>query len=73
MIITSPVGFDIVLTNVEATLKQRWHDSTLTQLWALILYQRCAMLKIRRRVLFHFQRWINVISTLAHNVETMLT
>ena len=38
----------------------------------LTLYQRCATLKIRRSILFHFQRWINVISTLIHNVETML-
>ena len=39
---------------------------------ALTLYQRCATLKIRRRILFHFQRRINVISTLIHNVETKL-
>ena len=37
--------------------------STLFQRPALRLYQRCATLKIRRRILFHFQRQINVIST----------
>ena len=46
--------------------------STLFQGWALTLYQRCVTLKIRRRILFHFQRRINVISTLIHNVETTL-
>ena len=39
---------------------------------ALTFYQRYATLKIRRRILFHFQRRINVISTLIHNVETTL-
>ena len=53
---------------------QRCFDvvSTLFQRRAPTLYQRCATLKIRRRILFHFQRRINVISTLIHNVETML-
>ena len=46
--------------------------STLFQRRALALYQRCATLKNRRRILFHFQRRINVISTLIHNVETTL-
>ena len=36
------------------------------------LYQRCATLKIRRRILFHFQCRINVISTLIHNVDLTL-
>ena len=39
---------------------------------ALTLYQRCATLKIWRRILFHFHRQINVFSTLIHNVETTL-
>ena len=88
-IITSPIGFNIALTNVDARLKQRCINvvptlcnvvstfcnvfSTLFQRYALTLYQRCAMLKIRRRILFYFQRRINVISTLIHNVETTLT
>ena len=87
-IITSPIGFNIGLTNVDARLKQRCINvvptlcnvvstlcnvvSTLFQRRALTLYQRCATLKIQRRILFHFQRRINVISTLIHNVETTL-
>ena len=47
--------------------------STLFQCRALTLYQPWATLKILLRVLFHFQRQINVISTLIHNVETMLS
>ena len=47
--------------------------STLFQRRGLTLYQRCATLKIRRRILFHFQRRINIISTFIHNVETTLT
>ena len=46
--------------------------STLFQGRALTLYQRCATSKICRRILFHFQRRINVIWTLIHNVETTL-
>ena len=50
--------------------------STLFQRRALTFYQRCATLKIRRRILFHFQRRISVISTLIHkqrwsNVEML--
>ena len=73
-IITIPIGFNIGLTNVDARLKQRCINavSTLFRRRALTLYQRCATLKIRRRILFHFQRRINVISTLIHNVETIL-
>ena len=80
-IITSPIRLNIGLTNVNARLKQRCIKvvptlcnvvSTLFQRRALTLYQRCVTLKIRRRLLFHFQRRINVISTLIHNVETML-
>ena len=79
-IITSPIGFNIDLTNVDARLKQRCINvvptlcnivstlcnvvSTLFQRRALTFYQRCATLKIWRRILFHFQRRINVISTL---------
>ena len=77
-IITSPIGFNIALTNVDARLKQRCINvvptlcnvvstlcnvvSTLFQRRALTFYQRCATLKIWRRILFHFQRQINVIS-----------
>ena len=80
-IITSPIGFNIALTNVDARLKQRCINvvptlcnvvSTLFQRRALTLYQRCATLKIRRRILFHFQRRINVISTLIQNVDPTL-
>ena len=72
-IITSPLELNIALTNVDARLKQRCINvvPTLFQRRALTLYQRCATLKIRRRILFHFQRRINVISTLIHNVETI--
>ena len=52
-IITSPTGFNIGLTNVDARLKQRCINvvSTLFQRWALTLYQRSATLKIRRWIL----------------------
>ena len=46
--------------------------STLFQRRSPTLSQRCAMLLIGCRILFHFQRQINVISTLIHNVETTL-
>ena len=81
IIITSPIGFNIVFTNVDARLKQHCINaistlcnvvSTLFQRRTLTLYQRCAMLKIRRQILFHFQRGINVILTLIHKVETTL-
>ena len=39
---------------------------------ALTLYQHCAVWKIRLRILFHFQRRINFISTLIGNVATTL-
>ena len=74
-IITSPIGFNIGLTNVDASLKQptlRNVVSTLFQSRTLTLYQLCAMLKIRHQILFHFQLRINVISMLIHNVETTL-
>ena len=80
-IITSPIGFNKGLTNGDARLKQHCINvvpslrnvvSTLFQRRALTWYQRCATLKIWRRILFHFQRRINVISTLIHNVETTL-
>ena len=76
LIITSPIEFNITLTYVDARLKQRCINvvttlcnaastlcnvvSTLFQRRALTLYQRCAPLKIRRRILFHFQRYFNV-------------
>ena len=76
LIITSPIEFNITLTYVDARLKQRCINvvttlcnvastlcnvvSTLFQHQALTLYQRCAMLKIRRRILFHFQHYFNV-------------
>ena len=71
-IITSPIGFNIGFTNVDTKLKQLCINvvSTLFQRRALTLYQRCTTLKIRRRILLHFQRRIDVISTLIHNVET---
>ena len=50
------------LCNIVSTLRNV--VSTLLQRRALTLYQRCATLKIWRRILFHFQRRINVISTL---------
>ena len=73
-IITSPIGFNIGLTNVDTRLKQLCINvvSTLFQRRALTLYQRCATLKIRRRILFHFQRRINVITTFIHNIKTTL-
>ena len=88
IIIRSPTGFNIALTNVDARIKQRCINvvptlcnvvstlrnivSTIFQHRALTLYQSCALLKIRHQILFHFQRRINVISTLIHNVETTL-
>ena len=72
-IITSPIGFNIALANVDARLKQRCisvvptlcnFTSILFQRRALTLYQRYATLKVQCRVLFHFQRRIKVISTL---------
>ena len=47
--------------------------STLFQRHGPRLYQRCATLKTRRQILFHFQRQINVTSTLIQNVEITLT
>ena len=80
-IITSLIGFNIALTNVDARLKQLCINLvpllcnfvlTLFQRRALTLYQRCETLKIRCRFLFHFQRRINFFSTLIHNDETTL-
>ena len=80
-VITSPIEFNIAFTNVDARLKQRCInviptlsnvDLTLFQRRALTLYQHCATLKIRRRILFHFQRRINVISTLIQKVKITL-
>ena len=53
LIVVTLCNVVLTLCNVVLTLFQ---GRTL-----LTLYQRCATLKIRRRILFHFQRWINVI------------
>ena len=62
-------------------MQQGWYNvistlcnivSTLFQRRTLTLYQRWAILKIQRRILFHFKRQINVVSTLIHNVERTL-
>ena len=58
------------LADVEATLQQRRYNVVSTSSTNVV--QRCATLKIWRRILFHFQRQINVISMLTHNVETTL-
>ena len=80
-IITSPIVFNIGLTNVDARLKQRCINVaptlrnvvlTLFQRRALMLYERYVTLEIRRRILFRFQRQINVISTLIHNIISTL-
>ena len=84
IIITSPIGFKILRRRqVETTLYQRCNNvlqrcfdvcnvvSMLFQRCALTLYQRCETLKIRCRILFHFQRPIYVISTLIQNVEML--
>ena len=47
--------------------------STLFQCNTPTLFQRCATLKNRRLILFHFQRQISVISILIHYVGTTLT
>ena len=74
-IITSPIGFNIALTNVDARLKQRRINVVpmlcnvvlkLFQHRVLKLCQSCATLKTQRWILLHFQRRINVISTLTH-------
>ena len=99
LLLTCHFCFDVTLTDIEATLKQRWDiviktskqrwndivqrwkmvaltlcnvDLMFFQSWTPILYQCCATLKIRFRILFHFQRWINVIWTVVYNVETKL-
>ena len=88
MLFTSQIGFDVALTNVEATLKQRWNDVvqywktvssmlrnidlTFFHCWTPTLYHCCATLKIRFRILFHFHRRINVVSTVIQNLETTL-
>ena len=75
LIFTSPIGFNIAFTNVGTRLKEHCSNvvptlynvartlcnvvSTLFQRRALTLYQNW-----KRRILFRFQRRINVISTL---------
>ena len=78
VLITSRTVFDTVFTNAVAMLKQL-RDKVASTLFSTLferrtptLYQPSVTLKIRRRILFHFQRRINVISMLIHNVETML-
>ena len=80
IIIRSPTGFNIALTNVDARIKQRCINvvptlcnvvSTLRNIVSTI-FQSCALLKIRHQILFHFQRRINVVSTLWINIETTL-
>ena len=74
--------------NVDARLKQRCINvlptlcNIVSTFWnfvlklfqrrALTLYQLCTTFKTRCRILFHFQRRINFISTLIHNVDPML-
>ena len=45
----------------------------LFQRQTLTLYQRCTTFKIRGRILLHFQRQINVTSTLIRNVKKTLS
>ena len=63
-------NFNLLVMNVPS--KHFNFVSTLFQRRTRTLYQRCATLKIRRRILFHFQFRIKVNSTLIHNVETTL-
>ena len=74
--------------NVILRLKQRWNDImqcwktvaltlsnvdlTLFQRWTPTLCQCCAMLKIRFRILLHFQRRIKVIWTVIFDIEATL-
>ena len=55
VLISSLTGFDIAFTNVETKLKQHRDKvvSTLFQGQTPMLYQRCATLKTRRRILIH--------------------
>ena len=67
----------LVLIQLLLMLRPSWNKvdkvvSTLSQRCTPTLYQGCATLKIWRRILFHFQRRVNFISTLIHNVETTL-
>ena len=61
---TSQIGFDIALTNVEATLKQSWDNIILT------LKQHCATLK--NGDIDVAQSWFNVVSTLGTENVSML-
>ena len=59
------------LRNVVSTLLQRF--ATLFRRYFNVGLRHCATLcNIEKPTLFHFQSWINVISTLIHNVETTL-
>ena len=61
---TSQIGFDIALTNVEATLKQSWDNIIST------LKQHCATLK--NGDIDVAQSWFNVVSTLDTDDVSML-
>ena len=74
--------------NIISTSKQDWNDVaqnwkmvasalcnvdlTLFQRWTPTLYQCCATLENRFRILLYFQRRINVLSVVICDVETML-
>ena len=74
--------------DIISTLKQSWNDIvqrwktvastmynldlTLFKSWTQTLYQCYATLKLQLRILFHFQRRINIISSVIRNVETTL-
>ena len=74
--ITSLIGFNIAfqqysfITSIQLTSKLHCNnvDTTLCNVVST-LYQRCATLKIRRRILFYFQRRINVTSTLIKTLK----
>ena len=81
IIITSLIWFNIALTDAETTLQQRWYNVvstlwnvvlTLFQRRTLTLYQHYITLKIRRRILRHFQRRTNVISSLIQKFDPTL-
>ena len=59
--------------NVGTVLKRRCNFvSALFQCQVPTSYQRCTTLKIRRQILFNFQRRINVISSFIHKVDATL-
>ena len=84
IIITSPTGFSIALTNVDARLKQRsinvvpTFSYVVSTLCNVVSTSGTDIVSTLRKVenptsdLSHFQSQINVVSTLIHNVETTL-